>query len=92
MSRSIIIFGQLNKRYILPFLLTLTQIILIIVNNFFPKKETNIVFHDYTIALGQMSIKFVPYILKISDKEEKKYYLNQNRKNVYIIFYYVFFL
>jgi len=80
MSRSIIIFGQLNKRYILPFLLALTQIILIIVNNFFPEKETNIVFHDYTIALGQMSIKFVPYILKISDKEEKKVLFESKQK------------
>ena len=80
MSRSIIIFGQLNKRFILPFLLALAQIILVIVNNFYPEQRNNIIFQDYTISLGQISIKFVPYILKISDNEAKKELVQPTKK------------
>ena len=71
MSRSIIIFGQLNKRFILPFLLALAQIILVIVNNFYTEKRNNIIIQDYTISLGQISIKFVPCLLKKIMKQKK---------------------
>jgi hypothetical protein len=36
MAEKIIIFGQLNKKFLLPFLLALAQMILIIVNKYYP--------------------------------------------------------
>ena len=72
MAEKIIIFGQLNKKFLLPFLLALAQMILIIVNKYYPEEKKNLVFQQYEISLGEMSIIFLPYILKISSKEIPK--------------------
>ena len=72
MAEKIIIFGQLNKKFLLPFLLALAQMILIIVNKYYPEEKKNLVFQQYEVSLGEMSIIFLPYILKISSKEIPK--------------------
>ena len=57
MSKSIIIFGGINKKLLLPFFLSLAQIILVIINENYPEKENNLVLQMYMLALGEMSIK-----------------------------------
>jgi len=89
MAEKIIIFGQLNKKFLLPFLLALAQMILIIVNKYYPEEKKNLVFQQYEVSLGEMSIIFLPYILKISNKEIPKE-KEIKKKNVYIILFYAF--
>ena len=72
MSKSPIIFGRINKRLLLPVFLSLTQIILQIVNNFYFPENKDIVSSLYSLALGQIIIKFLPCILKISKDDESK--------------------
>ena len=72
MAKKIIIFGHLNKKFLLPFLLALAQMILIIVNKYYPETKQNLVLQDYTVSFGEMSIIFLLYILKFSNKEVKK--------------------
>ena len=72
MSKSPIIFGRINKRLLLPVFLSLTQIILQIVNNFYFPDKKDIVSSLYSLALGQIIIKFLPCILKISKDDESK--------------------
>ncbi len=73
MSKSIIIFGGINKKLLLPFFLSLAQIILVIINENYPEKENNLVLQMYMLALGEMSIKLLPLVLKISDKENNDF-------------------
>ena len=71
MVKSPIIFGRINKRLLIPTFLSLTQIALQIVNNlYFPKKK-DIVSSLYSLSIGQIIIRFLPCILKISNDEEK---------------------
>ena len=72
MAKSPIIFGRINKRLLLPVFLSITQIILLIVNNFYYPGKKDIVSSTYSLALGQIIIKFLPCILKISNDEEPK--------------------
>ena len=48
MTNSLIIFGNVNKRFILPLILSLAQITLILVNEYYPEKENNLVLQVYT--------------------------------------------
>ena len=77
MSKSPIIFGRINKKLLIPVFLSLTQIILQIVNNFYYPDKKDIVSSLYSLALGQIIIRFLPCILKISNDEENK---NQQEK------------
>ena len=77
MSKSPIIFGRINKKLLIPVFLSLTQIILQIVNNFYYPDKKDIVSSLYSLALGQIIIRFLPCILKISTDEENK---NQQEK------------
>lgn len=89
MAEKIIMFGQLNKKFLLPFLLALAQMILILVNKYYPEEKKNLVFQQYEVSLGEMSIIFLPYILKISNKEIPKE-KEIKKKNVCIILFYAF--
>jgi hypothetical protein len=80
MSKSIIIFGGINKKLLLPFFLSLAQIVLVIINENYPEKENNLVLQMYMLALGEMSIKLLPLVLKISDKENSKEKIIKKRK------------
>ena len=72
MSKSFINFGSINKKFLLPFLLAASNIAYIIFNKYYPVKEVNLILHVYSMAFGEMSIKLLPYILKISDKDVVK--------------------
>ena len=70
MSKSFIKFGSINTKMFLPFLFSIFEIGYILFNKYYPVKEVNLILHTYSIAFGEMSIKLLPYILKISDKSE----------------------
>ena len=72
MVKSPIIFGRINKRLLIPAFLSLTQIALQIVNNFYFPDKKDIVSSLYSLAIGQLIIRFLPCILKISNDEEAK--------------------
>ena len=69
MSKSFIICGTFNKRLLLPFLLALSEVIYIIFNSVYPVDSQNLVLLLLSIALAEMSIKLLPLILKIGDKD-----------------------
>ena len=71
MSESIIIFGEINKKLLLPVFLTLGKIILDIFNEYYPEEANNFVLDLYSISLGQIAIIFLPYILHIHNKNNK---------------------
>ena len=72
MSKNLISFGSLNKKYFLALVLIVAQLVFVIFNKYYPEKITNMIMEAYISTLGQMSIKLLPLILKISnDKEEK---------------------
>ena len=72
MSKSIIIFGVINKKLLLPFFLAATEIIYLVFNKYYPVHAENLILQIYGLSLAEMSIKFLPCILKITDKEELK--------------------
>ena len=69
MSKSFIKFGSINKKFLLPFLLAVSEVAYIIFNKYYPVKDVNLILHVYSMAFGEMSIKLLPYILKISDND-----------------------
>ena len=85
-SKSPIIFGRINKRLLLPVLLSITQIILLIVNNCFEPDKIDLVSSLYSLSLGQIIIKFLPCILKISNHDEKKEKVVKQRKCLHYFF------
>ena len=72
MTKSPIIFGRINKRILLPFFVSLTQIIHLIFSKYYPENKNDIILQQLSLALGQIIIKFFPCILKISNEEQKK--------------------
>ena len=80
MVYSLISLGPINKKLLLPFLLAFTQIIYIIVNEYYPEKKNDVVIHLYMISFGQMSIKILPFILKIDYEEASKEKLIKRKK------------
>jgi len=72
MTKSPIIFGRINKRLLIPVFLSITQIIHLIVNNFYFPEKKDIVSSTYSLAIGQIIIKFLPCILKITKDDEIK--------------------
>ena len=80
MVQTYITFGGLNKKLLLPLILSLAQIILILVNKYYPEKENNLILQEYMLALGEMSIKLLPFILHISNKATPKEKIAKNKK------------
>ena len=72
MVKKIIIFGEINKKHILPLSLAIYQVFNKIFNTYYPKNITNGIFELYSMALGMLSILFLPCIFKIKVTEEEK--------------------
>ena len=72
MSKKFIIFGVINKRFLLPFFLALSEIIYILFNKFYPITQTNLILQTYSMATAEMSIKLLPCILKIENETNSK--------------------
>ena len=69
MLRRIIILGQINKKYLLPFILALVQIIYNIFSKYYPEKNGFVIAFLYSKSLGKISLRLFPFILNISDHE-----------------------
>ena len=74
MAKCFIILGRTNKLLLLPLIACLTQIIYVVINSFDKDiaKPNNTFIFSMAISLGQMSVRLYPYILKISNKENKR--------------------
>ena len=72
MFRKIIIFGKINKKFLLPFFLGLVQILLSIISAYYPLKKNNFIFQAYNLSLGQILVRLFPLILKISVLDSAK--------------------
>ena len=72
MVKKIIILGEINKKHILPLSLAIYQVLNKIFNTYYPKNILNGIFELYSMALGMLSILFLPCIFKIKVTEEEK--------------------
>jgi len=84
MSKSFIILGSLNLKYLLPFFLAILQVVFIIINRYYEEEHNNLVLQMYMLSLGEMSIKLLPCILNISNlndniKEREKFGVKQKK-------------
>ncbi len=68
----IIIFGELSKKHILPLSLAIYQVLNKIFNTYYPQEASNSNIEMYSIALGMLSIIFLPCIFKLKVIEEEK--------------------
>ena len=64
----------LDKKIILPFLMSINQVILNLIDFFYERKkvETSNVLDSLAISLGEMSLMIIPYILKYKNPILKK--------------------
>ena len=72
MQEKIIILGEINKKLLLPLILTLVQILYNIFNKFYPEKNISGIIPMYSYSFSAMSVRLLPFILKISNKETVK--------------------
>ena len=86
MVKKIIIFGEINKKHILPLSLAIYQVFNKIFNTYYPKNILNGIFELYSMALGMLSILFLPCIfkIKVTDRKRKEKFI---KGNGYIILY-----
>ena len=87
MWKNLISFGNLNKKLLLAPILIMAQLVFVIFTKYYPEKITNMIIETYMSALGEMSIKLLPLILKIlNDKDEKvENLIKQNKCKHYSI-------
>ena len=71
MLENLISFGTLNKKYFLALVLIAVQLAFVLFNKYCPEKISNMIIEAYINSLGQMSIKLLPLILKISNENEE---------------------
>ena len=86
MSKKIIIFGELNIKLLLPFGLAAIQIMLKVIGQLFPKEDINMILELYSTGFGQIAIRLIPLILKITPSQIKEETKPQRRKG-FIIHY-----
>ena len=72
MPESIIKFGKISKKILLPIFLAILQVTYILTNRFFKEEHKNAIFQMYSRSIGQMLVKALPCILKISLNDIKK--------------------
>ena len=72
MPESIIKFGKISKKILLPIFLAILQVTYILTNRFFKEEHKNVIFQMYSCCIGQMLVKTLPCILKISLNDIKK--------------------
>ena len=75
MSRCIFILGTIDKKLLIPLLLSIVYLILNIYEYFYPANDSNIFIDYFGYSLGQISALIIPKIFKIkrnTKKSEKK--------------------
>jgi hypothetical protein len=93
MSKCPFILGTLNKKLFLSLFLAVLQVAMILIYEFYPKKQNNVVIQLFVLSIGEMLIKTFPYILKFSDigklnekekEKEKKTHKNTWKHYIYL--------
>ena len=81
MSKCFIIFGQINKKLLLPLFLIISQVLYILINELAFKEQKNSILELFMFSFGQISIRFIPYIIKISiENSNEKFRSTRKRK------------
>ena len=89
MKESIIILGKLNKKFLLPFILALIQIIYNIFNKYYPENNYCGICELYSIVLGKIYVRLFPFILKISNNETNV--VKNSKKKKWLLYFLLFF-
>ena len=93
MTKCPFILGTLNKKLFLSLFLAILQVAMILIYEFYPKKQNNVVIQLFVLSIGEMLIKTFPYILKFSDigklnekekEKEKKTHKNTWKHYIYL--------
>ena len=89
MSNCIIKFWKINLKFLLPICLAFLQVVFIIINKYYTEEHNNLIFQLLAHSIGEMLIKLLPCILKISlnDIKKKKHLpkLNKIMQTLYFI-------
>ena len=85
MSKKIILFPNLSKKYFLPFGIALFQIILINVNKYYPDNNKNTCLELFSSSLGFMLIRILPCLFKISHSNQERRHKKKRTCIYYII-------
>ena len=72
MLKDLILIGTLNKKFLLPLILIIAQFVFVVFNKYYKEPISNLAIQLYMMSLGQMSVKLIPFILKISDDKGEK--------------------
>ena len=92
MSHKIIIFGEINKKHLLPFLLAIGQIAYNTVNKYFPGEKDNTVLDLYSTSLGIMSVVFIPYIFHFANVENNTEKVKEIQKRKCLHYFLLIFI
>ena len=83
MTKKIILFPNINKKHILPFSIALFQIILMIVNKYYPNDANNGCLEMFSTSLGQILVRVLPCFFNISHSNQEK---RHKKKRPYIYY------
>ena len=86
MSRCIFILGTIDKKLLIPLLLSIVYLILNIYEYFYPANDSNIFVDYFGYSLGQISALIIPKIFKIK-RNTKKSKKNAQKEILKIIFF-----
>ena len=89
MAKKIILNPNLNKKYILPFGIAFFQIILIILNKYYPSDTKNDCFETLSIALGKILVRILPCFLKISHTNQERRHKKKRACTYYLLFIFI---
>lgn len=79
MVKKIFVFGDINKKLLLPFLLAISQIIYNVHSDKFPEEMKNQTLETYTVCIGKFMIRLIPLFYRVSINEDKEKVLKRNK-------------
>ena len=85
MAKKIIIFGELDKKLILPFCLAFTHILLNILFKYYPEDIHSIISDMLPYSFGFIGIRIIPFVLRFSqdNKDEIKF----SKKQIFLHYF-----
>ena len=72
MLKNLVQFGTINKKFLLPLILILAQLVFVILNKYYKEPISNLAIQLYMSSFGQMSVKLLPLIMNISNAKKDK--------------------
>ena len=92
MSKFFIRTGTFNIKSLIPFLLALAQVIIFIIDLYYPEEKSSFTMNSYSTGLGQIAIIILPYIKCFSISSQKKEKRCKCSKKIVCIILFYFFL